>query len=95
MFCEETFIAECNTFLRSNTYEDYEDVRNDIELFVEDNLPSNQANSFQYLCVRILQEYIENPPPIAEVDDYDDGNILFQAVEIWLAQGEKYRVSAG
>jgi hypothetical protein len=45
--------------------------------------------------VRILQEYIENPPPIAEVDDYDDGNILFQAVEIWLAQGEKYRVSAG
>jgi hypothetical protein len=95
MFCEEKFIADCITFLRSNRYEDYEDVKNDIGLFVDNNLPSNYLEEMvPLLCGKILEEYIECEFENALTDDEgednqdvneDDDDYLFNSVEVWLA----------
>ena len=89
MFSEKVFIADCNAFLRSKSYEDYEDVRPDIELFVKSNLSPDlmSLDLIRTLCGKILAEYInydyENSPPVEPETDTDD--ILYQSVEIWLA----------
>jgi hypothetical protein len=95
MFCEEKFIADCITFLQSNDYEDYEEVRIDIGLFVKDNLPSNYFDEIgSHLCGKILEEYIacefENASTDDEAEDNevinpDDDDYLFNSVEDWLA----------
>jgi hypothetical protein len=87
MFCQETFIAECNEFLRSNSYEDYEDVKTDIETFVESNLSPELISCHPNLYAMILDTFMaydfESYSPAEETINLD--NILFETVEIWLA----------
>ena len=92
MFSEEVFITDCNVFLRTKFYEDYEDVKPDIELFVKSNLPSEliSLGLIRQLCGKILSEYIrydyEDIEPL-EVPEEDTCDILFTSVENWLAAG--------
>ncbi len=90
MFSEEVFIADCIAFLITKSYEDYEDVKPDILLFVMNNLSSELTSLelIRRLCGEILAAYIrydyENSPPVEELED-DTDDILFESVEIWLA----------
>ena len=92
MFSESVFIANCMQFLCSNTYEDYEDVKVDIELFAENNLPSElkSLDLMCALCNKILAEYMkcdqEHSLLKAAPEDEDD-DILYRSIEIWLAAG--------
>jgi hypothetical protein len=87
MFSQETFIAECNEFLRSNSYEDYEDVKTDIETFIESNLSpeliSRHPNLYSIILDTFMAYDFENYSPAEETINLD--NILFETVEIWLA----------
>lgn len=90
MYSEIDFVTNCIEFLLNNSYEDYEDVKPDIELYVKSNLPSDlQSLEFEtQLCGTILTEYIkydyDNSSSVEELDDAVD-DILFQSVEVWLA----------
>ena len=101
MFSDEVFIAECIVFIQTKSYEDYEDVKIDIELFVKNNLPS-ELSSLELerrLCGEILAKYIEyeyeNSPSDEELEDEeledDADDILFESVEIWLAAHTRLR----
>jgi hypothetical protein len=91
MFSEEVFVADCMEFLCAGSYEDYEDVKYDISLFVEDNLPS-ELKSLELkrsLCCQILEEYIKCDEEnslleTATVDGDCDDDTLSLSVEIWL-----------
>ena len=90
MFSEEVFIAECVAFLCSNDYEDYEDVKFDIGLYVDSDAkpPSNlfSPSEINSLCTKIFAAYMESDHQLLDVnieDEYDD--TLFISVEIWLA----------
>lgn len=93
MFEEEVFILKCYADLCTKKYVDYEDVKTDIGMFVEDNLPSElkSISYIRHLCIRILAEYIEydseSMSSVEEPDDEDD-DILYRSVEIWLAASE-------
>jgi len=86
MFSQETFIAECNEFLLSNSYENYEDVKTDIETFIESNLSPELISCHPNLYSIILDTFMaydfENYSPAEETINLDD--ILFQTIEIWL-----------
>lgn len=105
MYSESLFVANCIASLLNNSYEDYEDVKPDIELYVKSNLPSElQSLEFErQLCGKILTEYIkydyENLQSAEELDD-DTDDILFQSVEVWLADHDdistlRYFISGG
>jgi hypothetical protein len=88
MFSEEVFIADCVAFLGTNAYEDYEDVKFDIDGYVDTNLPSGLHSSSQIssLCAKILAAYMESDHELLDVDIEDEeDDILFRSIEIWLA----------
>jgi hypothetical protein len=91
MFDEEVFINECSATLRTLNDVDYEDVKTEIGLFVENNLPTElkSISYIRHLCSRIFTEYIEfdfeNSQPVEPDEPEELDNILYQAVEIWLA----------
>jgi hypothetical protein len=95
MFSEEVFIAECVAFLGTNDYEDYEDVKYDIDGYVDANLPSNLHSSSEIssLCAKILTAYMESEHELLDtnVEDVED-DILFRTVEFWLmADGAMFK----
>jgi hypothetical protein len=99
MFSEQVFIDECNAFLRTNTYVDFEDVRVDIEFYIRENLDADMIDQVPELAGKILDAYInqefDNAFSDARTADEDievsgeihgdEDDILFRAVEIWLA----------
>ena len=60
MFSVNILFTDCIKFLYSNSYEDYEDVKVDIELFIKNNLPSHMKSHdlICVLCNKILTEYM-------------------------------------
>ena len=81
MVSQEVFISNCIYSLRTKNHTNYEDIINDIRLFVDTNL-SNDLKSplfMQKLCGKILYEYLEFNNYFIEDD------ILYRAVDIWLA----------
>lgn len=86
MVSQEVFISNCVYDLCTKNHSNYEDIINDIRLFVDTNL-SNDLKSplyMQKLCGKILYEYLEfNNYFIEEEEEEDD--ILYRAVDIWLA----------
>ena len=81
MFSEEVFIADCVAFLGTNDYEDYEDVKFDIDGYVDTNLPSDLHSSSQLssLCAKILTAYMESDHELLDLnieDKYDDEDIF-------------------
>jgi len=91
MFSEEVFIANCVYTLRTKNYINYEDIINDIRMFIHENLSNDLKSSLfmQKLCGKILYEYLEcnNYFFDEEIDDEDD--ILYRTVDIWLAADAK------
>jgi hypothetical protein len=99
MFSEKAFIDECNAFLRTNTYVDFEDVRVDIAFYMRENLDIVMIDKEPELAGKILDAYIKQEFDNAfsdagtaderiEVNEEihgDEDDILFRAVEIWLA----------
>jgi hypothetical protein len=86
MVSQEVFISNCIYSLRTKNHTNYEDIINDIRLFVDTNL-SNDLKSplfMQKLCGKILYEYLEFNNYFIEDDD-----ILYRAVDIWLAADAK------
>ncbi len=53
MFDEEIFINKCYIELHIKSYVDYEDINTDIELFIENNLPT-KLKSISYIKIMIL-----------------------------------------
>jgi hypothetical protein len=85
MVSQEVFISNCIYSLRTKNHTNYEDIINDIRLFVDTNL-SNDLKSplfMQKLCGKILYEYLEFNNYFIEDD------ILYRAVDIWLAADAK------
>ena len=85
MVSQEVFISNCIYSLRTKNHTNYEDIINDIRLFVDTNL-SNDLKSplfMQKLCGKILYEYLEFNNYFIEDD------ILYRAVDIWLAEDAK------
>jgi hypothetical protein len=62
MFSEEVFINECIAFLRANTYEDYEDVKEAITNYIDANLDIDiiGLEKIQELAGNIIAEYIQS-----------------------------------
>ena len=88
MFSEEVFIADCVAFLGTNDYEDYNDVKFDIDGYVDAYLPSSLYSSslFSLLCAKILTAYMESDHELLDVNVEDEeDDILFRSIEIWLA----------
>ena len=99
MFSEQVFIDECNAFLRTNTYVDFEDVRVDIEFYIRENLNADMIDQVPELAGKILGAYInqefdnafsdartaDEDGEVVEEIHGDEDDILFRAVEIWLA----------
>ena len=82
MVSQEVFISNCVYDLCTKNHTNYEHIINDIRLFVDTNL-SNDLKSplfMQKLCGKILYEYLEFNNYFIEEDD-----ILYRAVDIWLA----------
>ena len=92
MFDEEIFINKCYIELHSKSYVNYEDVNTDIELFIENNLPTElkSISYITYLHYRVCNKYYnydsDNMSSIEEDEDEDD--ILYRAADIWLAATE-------
>jgi len=101
MFSEKAFIDECNAFLWTNTYVDFEDVKVDIGFYIRENLDADMIDQVPELAGKILDAYInqefdnafsdartadEDGEVVEEIHD-DEDDILFRAVEIWLANG--------
>ena len=85
MVSQEVFISNCIYSLRTKNHTNYEDIINDIRLFIDTNL-SNDLKSplfMQKLCGKILYEYLEFNNYFIEDD------ILYRAVDIWLAADAK------
>ena len=85
MVSQEVFISNCIYSLCTKNHTNYEDIINDIRLFVDTNL-SNDLKSplfMQKLCGKILYEYLEFNNYFIEDD------ILYRAVDIWLAADAK------
>ena len=83
MISQEVFISNC-----TKNHINYEDIINDIRLFVDTNL-SNDLKSplyMQKLCGKILYEYLEFNNYFIEEEEDD---ILYRAVDIWLAADAK------
>ena len=86
MVSQEVFISNCVYDLCTKNHTNYEHIINDIRLFVDTNL-SNDLKSplfMQKLCGKILYEYLEFNNYFIEEDD-----ILYRAVDIWLAADAK------
>jgi hypothetical protein len=84
MVSQEVFISNCVYDLCTKNHSNYEDIINDIRLFVDTNL-SNDLKSplyMQKLCGKILYEYLEFNNYFIEEEEDD---ILYRAVDIWLA----------
>jgi hypothetical protein len=94
MVSQEVFISNCVYDLCTKNHSNYEDIINDIRLFVDTNL-SNDLKSplyMQKLCGKILYEYLEfNNYFIEEGEEEDD--ILYRAVDIWLAAADAEQLS--
>jgi hypothetical protein len=89
MFSQEVFISNCVYSLRTKNYINYEDIINDIRSFVDKNLSNDLKFSLfmQKLCGKILYEYLEFNNYFFEEEEEDD--ILYRAVDIWLAADAK------
>lgn len=88
MVSHEVFISNCVYDLCTKNHTNYEDIINDILLFVDTNL-SNDLKSplyMQKLCGKILYEYLEFNNYFIEEEEDD---ILYRAVDIWLAADAK------
>lgn len=89
MFSVNILFTDCIKFLYSNSYEDYEDVKVDIELFIKNNLPSNMKSHdlICVLCNKILTEYMicDQEHSLLKTTPEEDDDILFRTIEIWLA----------
>ena len=88
MVSQEVFISNCVYDLCTKNHTNYEDIINDIRLFVDTNL-SNDLKSplyMQKLCGKILYEYLEFNNYFIEEEEDD---ILYRAVDIWLAADAK------
>ena len=89
MVSQEVFISNCIYSLRTKNHTNYEDIINDIRLFIDTNL-SNDLKSplfMQKLCGKILYEYLEFNNYFIEDD------ILYRAVDIWLAAADADQLS--
>jgi len=92
----EVFISNCVYELCTKNHTNYEDIINDIRLFVDTNL-SNDLKShlfMQKLCGKILYEYLEfNNYFIEEEEEEEEDDILYRAVDIWLAAADADQLS--
>jgi hypothetical protein len=88
MFSLEVFISNCVYTLRTKNYINYEDIINDIRLFVDTNLSNDLKSSLfmQKLCGKILYEYLESNNYFF---DEEEDDILYRAADIWLAADAK------
>ena len=93
MFSQEVFISNCVYSLRTKNYINYEDIINDIRSFVDKNLSNDLKSSLfmQKLCGKILYEYLEFNNYFFEEEEEDD--ILYRAVDIWLAAADADQLS--
>ena len=92
MVSQEVFISNCVYDLCTKNHSNYEDIINDIRLFVDTNL-SNDLKSplyMQKLCGKILYEYLEFNNYFIEEEEDD---ILYRAVDIWLAAADAEQLS--
>lgn len=92
MVSQEVFISNCVYDLCTKNHTNYEDIINDIRLFVDTNL-SNDLKSplyMQKLCGKILYEYLEFNNYFIEEEEDD---ILYRAVDIWLAAADAEQLS--
>ena len=92
MVSQEVFISNCVYDLCTKNHSNYEDIINDIRLFVDTNL-SNDLKSplyMQKLCGKILYEYLEFNNYFIEEEEDD---ILYRAVDIWLAAADADQLS--
>ena len=86
MFSEEVFIEDCNAFLRTITYVDYEDVKVGIEFYINMNLDTVMIDQVPELAGNILAAYIKYDFENAFIveEEHDDDDIMFEEVENWL-----------
>ena len=91
MFSQEVFISNCVYTLRSKNYINYEDIINDIRLFVDKNLSNDLKSSLfmQKLCGKILYEYLESNNYFFDEEVEEEDDILYRAADIWLAADTK------
>ena len=86
MFSEQVFINDCNAFLRANNYVDYEDVKVDIEFYINTNLDADTIDKMPELAGNILAVYIKYDFDNAFIieEESDDDDFMFEDVENWL-----------
>ena len=91
MFSQEVFILNCFYTLRTKNYINYEDIINDIRLFVDKNLSNDLKSSLfmQKLCGKILYEYLESNNYFFDEEVEEEDDILYRAADIWLAADTK------
>jgi len=93
MFSSEIFIADCVNFLYRNNYYTYDEAKEDINLYIRFNLPTDFKDQgiIDYLTGMILVNYIEleyknNPQVFINVNV--DNDIDNEDIDIWLAAAE-------